>query len=180
MSKTPHIERNSVVIVDRNDFPIGVMDKTEAHQKGILHRAFSIFIFNSKAEILLHQRADTKYHGAGLWTNTCCSHPQLNENINESALERLNYEMGLECDVKKVFSFIYYAPVENGLIEHEYDHIFVGHTNTEPKPNPSEVKDYKWSNPWFVISDMEHNPHLYTFWFRSAFPKVLDFLPSKS
>lgn len=175
MSKTLYTDRNSVVIVDGNDLPIGVMDKTEAHKKGILHRAFSVFIFNNKQEILLHQRADNKYHGAGLWTNACCSHPQLNENVKESAIERLHYEMGLQCDVKNAFSFIYHTSVENGLIEHEYDHIFVGYTNAEPAPNPSEVKAFKWSHPRAVISDMQLNPHHYTYWFKSAFPKVLDF-----
>src|SRR6187431_2141990 len=106
------MNRNKVVLVDRNDNAIGEMDKLEAHLKGDLHRAFSIFLFNSHGEMLIHQRASGKYHGAGLWTNACCSHPQLEEDIRQSALERLQYEMGLQCNIDKAFSFIYYAPVE--------------------------------------------------------------------
>lgn len=173
MVNTQYKERNKVVVVDSNDLALGEMDKTEAHQRGILHRAFSLFIFNDKNEMLLHQRADNKYHGAGLWTNACCSHPQWDENVKESAVERLNYEMGLHCDIQKAFSFVYHTSVENGLIEHEYDHIFIGFTNAEPKPNPCEVKAYKWLKPEFITADIEHHPEHYTYWFKSALPKVI-------
>jgi len=167
------MDRNSVVLVDINDNPIGVTDKLSAHQQGLLHRAFSIFIFNDRQEMLLQQRAEGKYHGAGLWTNTCCSHPQWDEDIRESALERLAYEMGLSCDIQMLFSFIYDTPVENQLIEHEYDHVFWGFTNAQPLPNPAEVMDYKWMEPNAIAVDIEANPQKYTYWFRSAFPAVM-------
>src|SRR5690606_8032161 len=138
------MSRNKVILVDENDKVIGEMDKLEAHQKGVLHRAFSVFIFNEKGDMLIHQRADSKYHGGGLWSNACCSHPQLNENVKESAEERLKFEMGIECDLTHKFSFIYNTPVENNLIEHEFDHVFSGTVTTNPNPNAEEVKAFKW------------------------------------
>ena len=117
------MDRNKVVLVDEQDHALGEMDKMEAHEKGMLHRAFSIFIFNSERQMLIHQRAQHKYHGGGLWTNACCSHPQWGEEIKASASQRLAYEMGLKCDIDHLFSFMYHTPVENNLIEHEYDHV---------------------------------------------------------
>jgi len=122
------MERNNVVLVDENDNAIGEMEKLTAHKQGQLHRAFSVFIFNDKGELLLQQRASHKYHGAGLWTNTCCSHPQSGEDVGSSAQERLNYEMGLKCDLKFVDSFIYNEQVENNLIEHELNYVFIGYS----------------------------------------------------
>lgn len=167
------MNRNKVVLVDVEDNSIGEMDKLLAHQLGKLHRAFSIFIFNDNKELLLQQRAQQKYHGAGLWTNTCCSHPQLGENINESALERLDMEMGMKCDLTYSHSFIYKANVENDLIEHELDHVFVGYTNQNPVINPEEVMNYKWMNLEAILQDIELNPLHYTYWFKEALPKVI-------
>ncbi len=167
------MERNKVVLVDSEDNAIGEMEKLLAHQQGELHRAFSVFIFNDKGELLLQQRALNKYHGAGLWTNTCCSHPQLGEDVISSAMERLSYEMGLKCNLKLVYSFIYNEPVENDLIEHELDYVFVGRTNQNPVLNKDEAADYKWMNPTEILSDINENPSRYTVWFQLAFPKLL-------
>ncbi len=169
-------KRNKVVLVDQHDIPIGEMDKIEAHQKGALHRAFSIFLFNNKGEMLIHQRAGHKYHGGGLWTNACCSHPQWGEDIKTSALERLQFEMGIQCDIKKAFSFIYNASVENNLVEHEYDHVFTGYIDIDPEPNPEEVQSYKWVDMINLHEDMHDNPNQYTYWFKFAFPDILNFM----
>lgn len=138
-----------------------------------MHRAFSVFIFNEQDELLLQQRADEKYHGAGLWTNTCCSHPQMNENVLESAKKRLQFEMGMECNLEWVYSFIYNEKVENNLIEHEFDHVFKGYSNKNPMPNLNEVKDYKWMNISDIFSDMIKNPTNYTVWFKKALPVLV-------
>lgn len=167
------MDRNKVVLVDLQDNPTGEMDKMEAHQKGLLHRAFSVFIFNESGEMLLQQRAKDKYHGARLWTNACCSHPQLGETVKESAMERLQYEMGMHCDIEEIFSFVYNTPVENELIEHEYDHVFFGFSSVAPQPNPTEVEAYKWLDTTTIADEIEKNPGNYTYWFRSAFPKVM-------
>lgn len=165
--------RNEVVLVDENDKPLATMDKMEAHHKGLLHRAFSVFIFNQHGQILLQQRAQNKYHGAGLWTNACCSHPLLNEPVANGAKERLAYEMGLLCNLEFLFSFIYNAAVENGLIEHEYDHVFVGTTNTTPVPSPSEVQAWRWVTIPSLLQEMAQKPDRFTVWFKMALPKVL-------
>lgn len=167
------MERNEVVLVDEQDNTLGVSEKLAAHEKGLLHRAFSIFIFNEQGELLLQQRAANKYHGAGLWTNACCSHPQWNEELEAAAVERLAYEMGLTCHLDYVFSFIYHTPVENNLIEHEYDHVFVGYTNVDPSPNPEEVQNYQWIDRESLLLDLAQNPTKYTFWFRTALAEVL-------
>lgn len=167
------MERNNVVLVDENDNEIAEMEKLTAHEQGYLHRAFSVFIFNDKGELLLQQRANHKYHGAGLWTNTCCSHPQWEENVNSSAVERLNYEMGLQCDLKWIYSFIYNERVENNLIEHELDYVFIGYSNQNPVLNKDEVRDYKWMSIDEILFDIENNPSHYTVWFKQAFPQLL-------
>ena len=133
-----------VILVDENDRETGLMEKQEAHEKGLLHRAFSIFIFNHKNELLLQQRALHKYHSAGLWTNTCCSHPRAGESIEQAAHRRLQEEMGFDCELYKKTSFIYKAEFENGLTEHEFDHILVGHYDQAIHINPQEVAAYKW------------------------------------
>ena len=168
------MNRNKVVLVDRKDRAKGEMDKLEAHLKGELHRAFSIFLFNSDGEMLIHQRAYNKYHGGGLWTNACCSHPQWSEDIKQSAIQRLHYEMGLDCNIDKSFSFIYYSHVENGLIEHEYDHVFIGHTNKIPDPHPYEVQNYKWVCPILLKNEVIQQSDHFTYWFRSSLAKVLE------
>ncbi len=164
------MNRDKVVLVDENDTAIGEMEKLEAHVKGALHRAFSVFLFNEKGEMLLHQRAAGKYHGANLWTNACCSHPQWGEAVRQSAMERLEYEMGLSCDLEHRFSFLYQTPVENNLIEHEFDHVFTG---TIPgdcliTPNPEEVQDHRWIAPDALEKDIAAHPERYTFWFKKA------------
>jgi isopentenyl-diphosphate delta-isomerase len=167
------MERNKVVLVTTNDEPIGEMDKLEAHIQGMLHRAFSVFLFNSRGEMLIHQRDILKYHGGALWTNACCSHPQWGENVRESALERLHYEMGLQCDIHPVFTFTYNTRVENNLIEHEFDHVFIGRTDALPKPNPSEVQGYRWVYPTLLEEQIVQNPEQFTSWFKMALPEVL-------
>lgn len=170
------MERNKVVLVDELDNVVGEMEKLAAHEQGLLHRAFSVFIFNDKGELLLQKRASKKYHGGGLWTNTCCSHPQMDENVLDSAVERLHFEMGLNCELNFSHAFIYNTKVENNLIEHEYDHVFVGHTNEDPIINGDEVEDFKWMNPTDIELDITSNPRLYTFWFKEALPLVMRFL----
>lgn len=160
--------RDKVILVDQNDLEVGTIDKMEAHTKGMLHRAFSIFLFNSKKEMLIHQRAAGKYHGGGLWTNACCSHPQPGEELKASAMERLYFEMGLQCELQKAFSFIYHSPVENSLIEHEYDHVYIGFTDDNPTPNPEEVQDYRWISTPDLKKEIELQPEKFTFWFKKA------------
>ena len=162
-----------MILVDTNDNPIGVMSKMETHQKGLLHRAFSIFVFNKKGELLLQQRAEVKYHSPLLWTNTCCSHPRIGEKTIEAAHRRLVEEMGFDCSLAEKFSFIYKSKLENNLWEHEYDHVFVGNYNKTPEVNPDEVNDYKWVDMNFLKSDIIQNKQNYTIWFRIIFEKYL-------
>ena len=164
---------DKVVLVDADDNALGEMDKLEAHELGKLHRAFSVFIFNDKGEMLLQQRAHDKYHGAGLWTNACCSHPGWKENVKESAIERLEYEMGLKCNLQFLFSFVYKAEVENHLTEYEFDHVFTGTTNSIPSLNTNEVAAYKWMQPQDILQHMAQHPENYTVWFRKLLRKVL-------
>lgn len=168
------MDRNKVVLVDEQDHALGEMDKMEAHQKGILHRAFSIFIFNHERQMLIHQRAQHKYHGGGLWTNACCSHPQWGEEIKASALQRLAYEMGLKCDIDHLFSFTYHTPVENNLIEHEYDYVFMGYTDDQPDFNPDEVQNYQWISKTDLLKQIAEQPEKFTYWFRMAVPQIMD------
>lgn len=168
-----------VVLVDQNDNAIGTMEKLAAHQQGLLHRAFSIFIFNDKNELLLQQRATTKYHGGGLWTNTCCSHPQWEEDVRESAIGRLYFEMGLKCELEIIYSFIYNEKVENSLIEHELDYVLVGYTNQNPVTNEDEVQNYRWVATADILNDIAKNPSNYTIWFKQAMPLLLSKLEKK-
>ncbi len=158
-----------VILVDENDNPIGTMPKMEAHEKAMLHRAFSVFILNANDEVLLQQRANDKYHSAGLWTNTCCSHPHPGEDTLGAARRRLKEEMGMEADLQFVFKFMYKAPFDNLLTEHEIDHVFIGKTDQLPVINPKEVASYKYMKPEDIKLDMEQNPQSYTVWFRIIF-----------
>lgn len=167
------MNRNKVVLVDEMDNALREMEKLEAHSKGMLHRAFSVFIFNDKGEMLLQQRAENKYHGAGLWSNACCSHPAWEDDIQASALERLAFEMGLKCDLRLLFSFIYHAAVENNLTEYEYDHVFIGKTNTQPRCNPGEVQDFRWMKIADIAGDLSRYPQRYTVWFGKIFHRVV-------
>jgi isopentenyl-diphosphate delta-isomerase len=161
-----------VVLVDEHDNEVGVMEKMEAHQKALLHRAFSVFVFNAKGEMLLQQRALSKYHSGGLWTNTCCSHPYPGESVADAAARRLHEELGFTTPLHKAFSFVYKAAFDNGLTEHEFDHVFVGEYEGTINPNQAEVGDYCYRSPDAIASDMELRPELYTAWFRIAFPRV--------
>ena len=155
-----------VILVDELDNPIGLMEKLEAHEKALLHRALSVLIFNSKNEFLLQQRSDNKYHSPGLWTNSCCSHPRPNETVEEAAKRRLKEEMGMSCETLKLFHFMYKAEFENGLTEHELDHVFVGKTDSLPNLNPDEAKSYRYLDLEALISEIEEKPELFTPWFK--------------
>jgi isopentenyl-diphosphate delta-isomerase len=161
-----------VILVNEQDEPIGVMEKMEAHRKAVLHRAFSVFIFNSKGEMLLQQRAVGKYHSGGLWTNTCCSHPVPGEDTLQGATRRLNEEMGFTTMLEKVFDFVYLAEFEHGLTEHEFDHVFVGMYEGKIAPDPMEVKDYCFKSLDEIEATLQSHPQKYTAWFSIAFPKV--------
>jgi isopentenyl-diphosphate delta-isomerase len=164
---------NEVVLVDEQDNTIGVMEKMEAHRKGLLHRAFSIFLFNDSGQMLLQRRALSKYHSPGLWTNTCCSHPMQGESLDIAASRRLKEEMGMVCTMTKAFDFIYRADLDNELVEHEFDHVFFGNTNQSPSINQDEVCEWKWMPVFDVYVDVQLNPARYTEWFKIALPEVM-------
>lgn len=165
-----------VILVDEQDRQIGVMEKMEVHQKALLHRAFSIFIFNNKGEMLLQKRAANKYHSGGLWTNACCSHPQPGQTTEEAAINRLQEEMGFTTPIKKAFDFVYKAAFENGLTEHEFDHVFTGIYEGIIIPNEEEVSDYCYKTIEDIKAALQSQPELYTEWFRIAFPKLETYL----
>lgn len=160
-----------VVLVDTNDEKIGLMPKMEAHEKALLHRAFSVFIMNGKGQTMLQQRAADKYHSPLLWTNTCCSHQRDGESNIDAGKRRLHEEMGFSVELRELFSFIYKAPFDNGLTEHELDHVMMGYFENEPNINRDEVADWKWMYPADIKVDIENNPHLYTEWFKIIFDK---------
>jgi isopentenyl-diphosphate delta-isomerase len=163
-----------VVLVDPNDKEIGMMEKMEAHEKGLLHRAFSLFIFNSKGEWLLQQRAWGKYHSPGLWTNACCSHPRQGETSQAAAMRRLQEEMGMYCQARPVFQFLYRSEFSNTLIEHELDHVLIGYSDTAPKPNPKEVAGYRYVSLADLEYELKQYPTNFTVWFRICFQEVKD------
>ena len=165
---------DDVILVDLEDNIIGTMQKMEAHEKGRLHRAFSVFIFNTKGELLLQQRAMDKYHSGGKWTNTCCSHPRYGEDTLDAAHRRLNEEMSLACDLQYEFSFVYCADMPEGIFENEFDHVFFGITNDLPDPDPAEVEAYRYINIDVLKQDIETNPDNYTAWLRICFDKVTE------
>lgn len=155
-----------VILVDTFDHETGTMEKMEAHEKGVLHRAFSVLVFNNKKEMLLQQRADGKYHSAGLWTNTCCSHPYRGEVMEQAAQKRLQEEMGFTCNLKVIGKFIYKVALDNNLTEHELDYILTGNYNGEVFPDVNEVKNYKWLVVDDVKKEINSTPHTFTFWFK--------------
>lgn len=165
-----------VILVDEKDNQIGVEEKLKAHQEGTLHRAFSIFILNSKKELLLQRRAFGKYHSPGLWTNTCCSHPRPDETVLASAHRRLREEMGFDCDLSEIFTFQYKVSFDNGLTEHELDHVIVGSYEKDPIPNLAEVAEYKWVNIFSLEESIEKNPELYTEWLKICYQKVKEYI----
>jgi len=154
-----------VILVNEKDEQIGTGEKLKVHREGKLHRCFSILIFNSKGELLIQQRAKSKYHSPGLWSNTCCSHPRPGEDLKTAAQRRLKEEMGIECDLKEIFSFIYKVKVGN-LIEHEFDHVFLGKFNGEPTPNPNEVENWQRISLKELKKDIKKNPKKYAPWFK--------------
>ena len=162
-----------VILVDKNDQELSSMEKQEAHIKGLLHRAFSVFIFNDKNELLLQRRAVKKYHSGGLWTNTCCSHPREKEKTLDAAKRRLVEEMGMRCDLKKQFDFIYKAKLDNNLYEHEFDHVFFGFSNDLPQINTKEVEEYTYKTLEVIGNEIKTNPEKYTEWFKICFKEVI-------
>ena len=168
-----------VILVDQNDVEIGTKEKMEAHRNALLHRAFSVFIFNSKGELLLQQRAIEKYHSGGLWTNTCCSHPFPGEKTDDAANRRLNEEMGLETNLEFKFKFLYKARLDNELTEHEIDHVFVGYSDEKPQLNVDEVGDYKYMTLENVQQSIAIDPELYTVWFKIIFSEFMDEISTK-
>ncbi len=164
--------KEQVVLVDKNNRRIGVEEKIKAHRDGKLHRAFSIFIFNSKGELLIHQRAKNKYHSEELWSNTVCSHPRPNETYNQAVHRRLKEEMGFDCKIKKAFCFIYNTGFRNGLIENEYDCVLIGKFDGEPKPNPKEVMSHKLVSIGELKKDIAKHPNKYSVWLKIALKKM--------
>ena len=167
-------ENEYVILVDENDTELGLMPKMEAHEKGVLHRAFSVFVFNQKGEVMLQQRAYEKYHSGGLWTNTCCSHPRKDETVLEAAHRRMEEEMGFDCELVKQFHFIYNRKLDKGLTEHELDHVVFGKFDGKPNLNPEEVAAYKWVNMQELKTDIQNNPEIYTEWFKICFDEVFE------
>lgn len=157
-----------VVLVDRSDRQIGVAEKLQAHRDGLLHRAFSIFVLNPQGQLLLQKRAIHKYHSGGLWTNTCCSHPRPDEPTDRSVHRRLQEEMGFDCELHEVFSFIYRAKLDRGLTEHEFDRVFVGYSDRKPILNPEEAEDWKWIDLKILQADIKNHPESYTYWLRDC------------
>ncbi len=165
------MKEENVILVDENDKQIGTMPKMEAHEKALLHRAFSVFIMNDKGETMLQQRAADKYHSPLLWTNTCCSHQRVGESNIEAGKRRLQEEMGFIAELDELISFIYKAPFDNGLTEHEFDHVMMGNYNGAPNINLAEVADWKWMKPEDIRTDIEEHPDRYTAWFKIIFEK---------
>ncbi len=163
-----------VILVDENDQITGTMEKIEAHTKGLLHRAFSVFLFNESGELLLQQRAHDKYHSGGLWTNTTCSHPYPGEETEQAAHRRLQEEMGMDTELEYLFKFHYKALFENGLTEHELDHVFIGRSDEFPVINLEEVADYRYADMDTIRMDMHYMPEKYTIWFRIIFERLFE------
>lgn len=165
-----------IILVDSNDRQIGTAEKMEAHRQGKLHRAFSIYVFNKNGELMLQKRHKQKYHSGGLWTNTACSHPRDGEPLTGAAHRRLEEEMGFDCELKEAFSFIYMVPMDKGLTEHEYLHVFIGKHESEPKINLEEAEGWKWMDFRKLQKDMGENPQHYTKWFLVTISRLTDFI----
>jgi isopentenyl-diphosphate delta-isomerase len=168
------MKEEKVILVDSEDKPIGTLPKMEAHEKGVLHRAFSVFILNQKGELMLQQRAHHKYHSPGLWTNTCCSHQREGEQNIDAGMRRLDEEMGFSVTLEELFSFIYKAPFDNGLTEHELDHVMLGHYEEVPQINTEEVAEWKWMSLIDIEADIAINPDEYTVWFKIIFERFFN------
>jgi len=166
--------KEDLVLVDSNDQQLGILNKEEVHRKGLLHRAVSVFLFNSQGKLLMQQRALTKYHSAGLWTNSCCTHPRPEEETLDAAQRRLMEEMGIDTLLEYSFSFIYKTAFDNGLIEHEYDHVFIGSPDELPDINPNEVASWKYELLEDIIDDVALQPNKYTSWFRIILRELIE------
>lgn len=167
--------RNEVILVDKSDVPVGRQEKLRAHETGLLHRAFSVFLFDRKGRWLLQQRHQDKYHSAGLWSNTCCSHPQPDEETVDAAHDRLRMEMGIETPLTHAFQFYYRATFDNALTEHELDHVFLGQFDGNPVPHPAEVSAWRWITTEALLREMASTPDQFTVWFREAIHRVIEF-----
>ncbi len=165
--------RETVILVDEHDREVGTEEKLAAHKKGLLHRAISVFVFNKKGELMLQKRAKGKYHSGGLWTNTCCSHPRPGEDVETAARRRLQEEMGFTTDVRNVHHLLYRTTFPNGLIEHEYDHMFIGESEVTPILNPDEAEDWKWMSSEAIRKDLAEHPERYSYWLRLALEDIL-------
>lgn len=165
-----------VVLVDEHNNELGLMEKQEAHQKALLHRAFSVFVFNDKGELLLQQRALSKYHSGGLWTNTCCSHPRAGESTLAAAHRRLQEEMGFDCELEEKFSFVYRTPFDNGLSEHELDFVYTGQFNGIPNLNSAEVESFRWISMEHLLVEVHEHPEHFTSWFQIILKEYLEHL----
>jgi len=170
------MEEIKVILVDEKDNAIGEMEKIAAHKDAKLHRAISVFLFNSNGEMLIQQRAANKYHSPSLWTNTACTHPYPGETTIAAAKRRLEEEMGISASLKKVFDFIYKEQLDDEMTEYELDHVFVGYTDQLPKPNPSEVADYCYQSKEDLLKAIENEPEKYTFWFKKIVNRVYDYI----
>ena len=173
------MKEEEVILVDTNDRPLGTMPKMEAHEKAVLHRAFSVFILNKKEELLLQQRAWEKYHSPGLWTNSCCSHQRKGESNLEAGNRRLEEEMGMEADLEELFSFIYKAPFDNGLTEHELDHVLLGYSDSDPNMNSDEVAAFRWAPLETIAAEMQADPDQFTAWFKIIFDRFYSYIQSQ-
>lgn len=171
---------HDIILVNEQDEPVGTMEKMEVHQKALLHRAFSVFIFNSRGEMLLQQRSHKKYHSAGLWTNACCSHPKPGEDTMAAAETRLQYEMGFGAPLTKIFEFTYRSVFDNGLTEYEFDHVYAGVYEGGIKPSPDEVNDYCYKSLAEIKSSLQSHPAKYTTWFSIAFPLIEKWMEAQS
>lgn len=163
----------NVILVNTKDQPIGTMPKMEAHEKGLLHRAVSVLVFNEKGEWLIQKRATSKYHSGGLWTNTCCSHPYPNETSLDAAERRLKEEMGMNERLIPLFSFTYKADLDKGMIEHEYDHVFIGYSDGLPQLNLEEACDFRYISQENLVLEIDNHPEKFTEWFKILVPKVV-------
>jgi isopentenyl-diphosphate Delta-isomerase len=173
------MEKEYVILVDSQDNELGTMEKIEAHKKALLHRAFSVFIFNKDGDLMLQRRAAHKYHSPLLWTNTCCSHQRLGESSVQAGIRRLQEEMGFSTDLKEKFHFIYQAPFDNGLTEHELDHVLIGYYDGQPEINPEEVSEWKWITLDELSDHMSQYPDQYTSWFKIIFNEFLEQLKAE-
>ena len=168
-----NMPEEKVILVDEHDHEIGSAEKIKAHQEGRLHRAFSIFVFNSEAKLLLQKREKKKYHSGDLWTNTCCGHPRPEEPVEKAAHRRLQEEMGFDCELQEMFSFTYKVQFDNDLFEHEYDSVFMGQFDGEPFPSLEEVDGWKWIDLEELRGDVQKNPDGYTYWLRICIDRVM-------